>query len=67
MARRTAVSLAAFDSCLFEGNRATAGNGGSIWAEPGLPSTLAGAGYSTFRGNSATGHGGAIYGPTVFV
>lgn len=45
------------DSCVFEGNVATAGNGGAVWADGGSITMVAG----EFLANNAIRYGGAVH------
>ncbi|CAM9909015.1 unnamed protein product [Ectocarpus sp. 4 AP-2014] len=50
------ASSVALNSCVFDGNFATAGGGGAVWAEGGNLTIVGG----EFSGNSASGNGGAV-------
>eukprot|EP00903_Cladosiphon_okamuranus_P020453 g18773.t1 len=53
---RAISATVTLDSCVFEGNVATAGDGGAVWADGGELTMLGGG----FSGNNASGSGGAM-------
>ena len=53
---RSSMATVTLDSCVFDGNFATAGDGGAVWAEGGALTVVGG----TFVNNEATGSGGAV-------
>ncbi|CAN0155805.1 unnamed protein product, partial [Ectocarpus fasciculatus] len=53
---QSTMASVTLDTCVFNGNVATAGDGGAVWAEGGDLTIIGG----EFSGNSASGNGGAV-------